>query len=299
MKLRKTNDEFIEQANIVHNNKYLYLEKYAGDSVKINICCKSHGNFKQTAGSHLQGNGCPFCAKEYTKQKLIKSNAIFLEQAFKVHNNKYIYLEEYKGAKAKIKIQCNIHGMFLQTPDKHLKNNGCPKCGGRIKKTKEEFVAEANIIHNHKYDYIGEYINARTNIAIYCYKHGAFYQSPDTHLNGCGCPQCSSNVSKMETEWLDSLSIPKDNLHRSVRIKIGDSYIKPDAYIASTNTIYEFYGDYWHGNLKIYPEDLINHKNKKSMLELNKKTLERQQLIISSGYNLVSIWESDWKNINT
>jgi Zn finger protein HypA/HybF involved in hydrogenase expression len=297
MKLRKTHEKFVEQANIIHHNKYLYLEKYAGDAVKINIYCKTHGNFKQQAGSHLQGNGCPFCAKEITKNKLIKSNSVFLEQAFKIHGDKYIYLEEYKGAKVKIKIKCKEHGIFLQNPDKHLKKCGCPKCAKNVKKTKEDFLLEANKIHNNKYIYIDDYINIVTPIKIKCFKHGEFNQTPDVHLNGHGCPQCGSNVSKMEIAWLDSLDIPNDNLHRSTRIKLGNSYIKPDAYVSSTNTIYEFYGDYWHGNLNIYPKDLINHKNKKTMLQLYNQTIDRQNKIINAGYNLICIWESDWKKI--
>lgn len=295
MKLRKTHQQFIDQSNKKHENKYSYPETYAGDAVKINIACPIHGNFKQIPSSHLQGCGCPQCAIEYKASLFTKNNEAFLIQVNAVHSDKYSYPEEYKGSKSKIKIECPIHGIFKQTPDKHLQGDGCAKCAGNFKKTKEQFVEEANLIHKGKYTYPGEYINARTDIEIECLKHGVFKQVPDVHLNGCGCPACATNVSKMETEWLDSLGIPNDNSHRSLRIKVGNSYIKPDGFDPATNTIYEFYGDYFHGNLNVYSADKINHKSKETLGELYQKTMEREKLIKQAGYNIVSIWEYDWK----
>lgn len=296
MVLRKTQQQFIDQANEVHQNKYSYPGNYIKDSIKIDILCPFHGVFKQLPSSHLNGNGCAKCAREYTSKLFKKTNQNFIDQANEVHNNKYVYLEEYQGAKTKMKIQCLIHGIFEQTPDKHLQGNGCPRCAGIIRKTKEEFINEASIIHDNKYNYPGEYINARTNIAIECPKHGIFFQIPDTHLNGTGCPTCSSNVSKPEIQWLDYLGIPNDNTHRHCRIYINDSYIKPDGFDPDTNTIYEFYGDYFHGNPKIYDPSMINEKNKIKFGDLYQSTLNRENMIIKAGYNIVSIWEHDWKN---
>jgi len=55
----------------------------------------------------------------------------FVEKANKIHNNKYDYsLVEYINSKSKIKIICPIHGVFEQTPAKHLMGRGCQKCGG-------------------------------------------------------------------------------------------------------------------------------------------------------------------------
>jgi hypothetical protein len=298
MCLKKTNLQFVEQANKIHRNKYKYPYTYCGDSIKIGIECPIHGIFEQIPSSHLQGCGCPNCAIEYRKNLFRKSSEDFIKKANIIHNNKYIYLEDYKGSKIKIKIHCKIHDMFLQTPDKHLQGNGCPKCAGTVKKTKLQFVKEANAIHNDKYTYPGEYLNARTDIEISCRKHGSFWQCPDSYLNGVGCPTCSSNSSKPEMEWLDSLGISNDNIHRHCRIYMNDSYIKPDGFDPQTNTIYEFYGDYFHGNPKIYDAETMNHKNNKRCGDLYKDTMVREKMIKNAGYNLVSIWESDWKNKN-
>lgn len=45
-----------------------------------------------------------------------------------IHKKLYDYnLVEYKGLYKKVKIVCPTHGIFEQTPYKHLKNQGCPK----------------------------------------------------------------------------------------------------------------------------------------------------------------------------
>lgn len=296
MKLRKTHAQFVEQANKIHKNKFTYPETYVGDTVKINIICPIHGSFQQVPSSHLQGCGCRQCAIDYRASLFVKNNDAFVIKARQIHNNKYEYIGEYKGAHIKLNIVCSIHGVFQQIPTHHLSGNGCPQCAGRTKKTKTQFVEEANIVHNGKYKYPSEYINAATHMEIECPKHGIFRQVPDTHLNGCGCPVCASNTSKMETAWLDSLGIPGDAKHRQQRIKIGNSYIKPDGFDPDTKTIYEFYGDYFHGNPRVYDPMMINHKNGKTLGELYQKTLAREQLIIQAGYKIISIWELDWNN---
>lgn len=57
------------------------------------------------------------------------------------------------------------------------------------KKTFNTFIIQANNIHNNKYNYF-KYINDRTKIPISCPKHGIFYQTPSSHLQNHGCPQC-------------------------------------------------------------------------------------------------------------
>ena len=59
------------------------------------------------------------------------------------------------------------------------------------KLTTEEFVNKAKKIHGDKYDYSKVvYVNAHTKINIICNLHGDFWQTPNSHLNGSGCPHC-------------------------------------------------------------------------------------------------------------
>ncbi len=67
-----------------------------------------------------------------------------------------------------------------------------------------------------------------------------------------------------------------------------------DGYCAETNTIYEFHGDYWHGNPKIYDSKYTNKVVNIPMGELYQKTINRENKIKELGYNLVVMWESDF-----
>ncbi len=58
-----THEEFLVAATSVHRDKYQYIEKFKTSKTKITIVCKDHGEFVQQAFSHLNGNGCPSCAK--------------------------------------------------------------------------------------------------------------------------------------------------------------------------------------------------------------------------------------------
>lgn len=78
-------------------------------------------------------------------------------------------------------------------------------------------------------------------------------------------------------------------------IMIDEKLIKPDGFDPLTNTIYEFYGDYWHGNPTVFEPDGVNALAHKTFGALYQATLARETLIKEAGYNLVSIWESDWK----
>lgn len=54
-----------------------------------------------------------------------------------------------------------------------------------IRKTTEQFVSEAKLIHNNKYDYsLVEYKNSSTKVKIICSVHGVFEQTPNNHLVG-------------------------------------------------------------------------------------------------------------------
>lgn len=133
-----------------------------------------------------------------------KTKEEFIEDAIKLHGNEYDYSNvEYVNNRTLVRIICNKHGEFLQTPDVHLRGCGCPIC--RWKKaqesirrvqglTTEEFIRRAKEVHGDKYDYSKvKYENTDTKVCIICPEHGEFWQTPHHHLNGHGCPVCGRN----------------------------------------------------------------------------------------------------------
>lgn len=224
---------------------------------------------------------------------------IFIDKASVTHNHKYGYdYVTYVNNKTKVEIICPHHGAFLQTPNDHLLGHGCPTCKAHKVaslqiKSLDIFVQEAKLIHSDIYDYsLVNYLGRNKKITIICHKHGKFEQSPQIHLRGHGCPRCVGSISKLEIRWLDTLNIPTEC--RNIFVNVGNKKVRVDALY--NNMVYEFYGDYWHGNPNIYDGNKINAHNNKTFNDLYFKTLERESLIKQAGYKFVSIWESDYRN---
>ena len=303
---------FIEKAIVKHGDKYDYSKvEYIKAREKIIIICKKHGEFIQRPDCHLSTKrGCKVCSMiAYANSKKMTTE-IFIKKAMEIHGDKYDYSKvEYIKSEENIIIICKEHCDYLQQPNNHLQGKGCKKCG--IKNTKlklrsntKEFIEKSMIIHGDKYDYSNvEYIDNSTNIIIICFIHGMFEQKPAEHLSGCGCRKCAcNNYSKSSIKYLNFME-KMYNIQIQHAENVGEHIIKTtnysaDGFCEKTNTIYEFHGDFWHGNPNLYDTNDINKRNGKTFGELYQKTLEREQLIKELGYNLVIIWENDWNKLN-
>jgi hypothetical protein len=125
----------------------------------------------------------------------------FIEKARKVHGNKYDYSKvNYVNGRTNVCIICPIHGEFWQRPNNHLQGRGCPDCSvDNQTLTTEQFIEKAIKKHGYKYDYSKvEYIDSKTKVCIICPIHGEFWQIPDNHLRGKGCPDCGGGKKTTE-----------------------------------------------------------------------------------------------------
>lgn len=183
-----TTSEFIEKAKQVHGNKYNYSKvAYNGNKSKVKIICPIHGEFLQSAASHLKGAGCPACSG---LEKITKE--VFLKKSKLNHITVYDYSKvDFNNSNEKVCIICPIHGEFWQTANYHMYGGNCPKCTGGMRLSKEDFLKKAKAIHGDKYDYTKViYKNYSTKVEIVCKEHGSFLQTPNNHLFGAGCPTC-------------------------------------------------------------------------------------------------------------
>ena len=186
----KTQEQFMEDANKIHNNYYDYsFVEYKNSRTNIIIICPKHGEFLQRPNNHLRERGCEKCGgtKKKTTQDII---AEFTD----IHGDKYNYDRiNYINNRSKVVIICQDHGEFKQRPNDHLQGTGCPKCAGQNKTTKD-LVSEFRNIHKNKYNYDKViYKNVKTKVIIICSKHGEFLQRPSDHLKRSGCPDCGTD----------------------------------------------------------------------------------------------------------
>ena len=264
---------FIIRANIKHNNKYDYSKTiYVRSKDKIFIICPIHGEFEQMPFKHLTGQGCSKCGIETIKKTLRKTTEQFIEEAKIVHGEKYIYDKvRYINNHTNISIGCceKNHGYFNQLPYEHLTGSGCSKCGTErtknyLKKTTDQFIEEAKIVHGEKYIYDKvDYINKSTEILIGCFEenHGYFSQLPFVHLKGHGCPKC---VYKNEMKAILYL----EKLTNEQFIKCRPNFLKGlelDGFNVNLKLAIEYnYVPFFHRN---GPMDLVKQKERDLLKE--------------------------------
>ena len=218
--------DFIKKARNVHGDKYDYSKSvYLGSREKIEIICPLHSSFFQLPTNHLSGKGCTECSKNQVIKNQSSNTEDFINKARNVHGDIYDYsLVNYKNNHTQVEIICTEHGKFLQSPKDHLSGKGCSSCGkektkSRLMLSKDEFIKRANEVHGNKYDYsLVNYKDTKTKVEIICKEHGSFFQSPNKHMQGNGCPACGrERTTEHNFLTLDDFIRKAKNVH-------GDKY---------------------------------------------------------------------------
>lgn len=193
-----TTEEFIIKAKEKHGNKYDYTKTQYGNTKKdkVIITCPIHGDFLIQPDAHLNGSGCKYCTtgNVFNTDDFIKKSKI-------VHNNKYDYSKvDYKNAFTKVEIICPIHGVFKQTPHKHINGQGCKECNKayRVLETKlynfiVENLSNTTVIHS----YYNKNILGRQELDIYIpdYKIAIEYQG-EQHFKPVDFGGYGDNIAK-------------------------------------------------------------------------------------------------------
>ncbi len=251
-KKKLNTNEFIEKAKLIHGNKYNYsLSVYKNTETPVKLICPKHNLFNITPHQHLSGKqGCKKCGNEKRFANQFKSQESILEKIKNIHGDKYIYDKViYKGIDQHIILKCKIHGEFLITPHSIFNQKaGCKECG-YIKLSKifkldqNDFIKKASLIHRNIYDYSRVvYKNTDKKVIIVCKKHGQFYQTPHSHLNGHGCSKCKqSNGEKEILFFLESKKI-KYFYHKHLPGCIYKGKLFFDFYLPKLNICIEYDG---------------------------------------------------------
>ena len=189
--IKLTEERFIKLAKDIHGNKYDYSNvSYVNAHTKIHIVCPKHGKFLQRPNDHLNGCGCPICANEIKGKYQISNRGKFINDAKKIHGNKYNYSKiKYINNRTKVCIICKEHGEFWQMPHNHLQGDGCPKCKySKLEKEIENLLSINGIkyISQYKSEWLGkqslDFYIPIYNAAIEC--QGIQHLKPIQHFGG-------------------------------------------------------------------------------------------------------------------
>lgn len=133
MSIKKTTEKFIEEAMIVHGDKYNYdLVEYVDCNEKVKIVCNECKTiFQQIPSAHLAGNGCKTCSYVKRGKDRTKTTEMFIEKSKEIFGDLYDYsLTNYVGDKIKLILICNkCANEFSIRPNSHISSlQGCPIC---------------------------------------------------------------------------------------------------------------------------------------------------------------------------
>lgn len=118
------NSIFIEKIKSVNPfiGTFEILEEYKGIKTKI-LCKNKYGLCKISPENLLKGSNL-------TINSSVNKTEYWINMANEKYNNLYDYsLVNYIDWKTPIKIICQKHGIFQQTPNAHINRGGCKKCG--------------------------------------------------------------------------------------------------------------------------------------------------------------------------
>lgn len=128
---------------------------YENYSTKLHIKCNKCGyEWFPMYLNFIKKNNCKKCLGllSLTKNEL-------LEKFKKIHGNKYKYISIPNTTRNTILvIECEKHGIFNQTIDKHLEGQGCPKCNqSHLEKDIEILLTENQV--KFEYDKYYDFLN--------------------------------------------------------------------------------------------------------------------------------------------
>ena len=112
------------------------------------------------------------------------------------------------------------------------------------KLTKEEFIKKSREKHGDKYNYDKvDYKNNRTKVCIICPEHGEFWQTPNSHIRGCGCQKCMGEANGERYRLSREDFIKKANkIHHN---KYNYSKVNYDGAFTKVCIICKEHGEFW------------------------------------------------------
>ena len=199
---------------------------------------------------------------------------LFISESKKVYGEtRFVYdaIKEINDCHQKIKLTCIKCGhIFTQSANAHLSGRGCPNCNKLIKKQKlstdpeniVEIFKERRLDNGRQYDYSGvKYVNMRTKVEIICPVHGPFWQLPNDHAKGCGCPVCK--CSQLEAKVAAELNVLGIRYKQQVKFSwLGRQSL--DFYLPDYNIAIECQGAQHYIETEIFgPLQIIKDRDRK------------------------------------
>jgi DNA-directed RNA polymerase subunit RPC12/RpoP len=206
MPSKRTHEEFYDIVEKLGNNEYELLSIYEKCNVKVTLKHIKCGNIYEVYPRDFMrlegGRRCPRCSG-----KQVKTHETFKEEIYNLpKGNEYTILSEYVNNKTRVLFKHNVCGLeFSMTPVNFYRENRCPKCSKRYRKTTEYLNNEIDLLTKGEYKLLSDYKNSRTEVTLlHLSCNNIFKVIPYKFLvEKVRCPKCSPR-SKAE-EIIDTV----------------------------------------------------------------------------------------------
>lgn len=292
----------LDQRNYITSPKLFLLEKFQNSHVPATFMCEN-GHVRMLKPYTVVARTPVRCAE--CTGKAPWSSAKFIEHITKNTSWEIQEPKQTYTMTQKIPVKCPKGHVRMLTPDLIVHQNvGCAVCSRKIKKTLEGFKVELDRSHNvfqrEPFFVVDNqsYTNNYTSLSFICTKAHEWKATPTSVLRGTGCPYCiRATYSQSALRWLKVIeqqhNVKIQHAENGGEYKISNTNFRVDGFDPTTNTVYEYYGDKFHGNLNRFKPNEKCHPFDPSVtaLELFERTIRREQILIDLGYNLVTQWE--------
>ena len=301
---RRTHEDV--QLAITSHNQITLIEPYTGVNKKHLLeCGVCQYSWTATLNNVIRGaSGCPACSNKAKRDMSWLSGQLQLLNSTRVIQVRLLS-DTFSGMHSSIAVACDNNHQWNVTISNLINGEQtCRICTGKAKKSTEQFINQLAVLRSDvSVVECSVYTRAHDNMSFRCSNSHTWRTKPISVLLGSGCPYCvTKGYSKVAIDWLNSISLATGE--RIQHAENGGEYLIPDTkwyadgYCVATNTIYEFYGSVYHGDLELFEPDARCHPFNKQVTAkyLHEKTIAREDEIRNLGYNVISIWEREYAN---
>lgn len=128
MKPKSNTQDFINKANVKHNNFFDYSKTvYVNSKQKVIIIDPEYGEFMVTPNHHLKGVGHPQRAIDNRNKGNTLTQKEVIQKFIEMHGNTYDYSKViYENMQTKVCVVHPVHGEYWVKPYSHIQGHGHP-----------------------------------------------------------------------------------------------------------------------------------------------------------------------------
>ena len=200
-------EEYLQQLQQIHGNKFTLLEEYKNSYTPIQIRCNDCGyEAKINPSTLIRGHSCSKCAQINAQKKAHEKNANqFKQTLYDKFNGTIDIVDSYVNSTTPITFHCNnCNYEWKTTPKTILLTKGCKNCYiNNNSMTNEEFQLQLKEKFDGNIVTTDVYTNMTTKMTFHCNRCGNEWETTWNSLKHCkasGCRICNDKLQRKTHE---------------------------------------------------------------------------------------------------